>query len=91
MKDANFDELKIKRLDRFQQTFNFFFEVHGGSSNTIKIAPLEIQLNYLGGFRQGIGSIHGPSQEYAGIWGWPFKVFLHKCVPVDKPNLIKSE
>jgi hypothetical protein len=50
-------------------------EYHGGpNSDETTIVPIEIEANFLVGFKQGIGSRFGPNQEMAFKWLYPFRV-----------------
>ena len=54
------DELKVKMLDRIEITQNLYLEYHGGKNkDQVTIIPIEIGINFLAGFRKGIGSRNG--------------------------------
>ena len=56
------DKLKVKELDKIEINHNLFLEYHGGAKkDQTVIIPIEIQVNFLGGFRKGIGSRNGHS------------------------------
>ena len=83
-----FDVLNQKELDRIEINQNMYLEYHGGSSqDEITIIPVEIQINFLGGFRKGIGSRNGHSQEFASEWLHPFKIEMKNCQKVKGKNL----
>lgn len=79
-----YDELKIKKLDRFAVRQNIFFQYLGGNSKDESvIVPFEIEINFLAALRQGIGSRFGPTQELASKWLHPFKIEMKKCQKVN--------
>jgi hypothetical protein len=70
----------VKELDKITVNHNIFFEYHGGANkDKTVIIPLHIQVNFLGGFRKGIGSRNGHSQEFASEWLNPFLVEVQEC------------
>ena len=61
-------------------TQNIFLEFHGGSNpNEITIIPVEVQFNFWGVIRKGIGSKNGHSQEFASKWEYPFLIEMKPC------------
>lgn len=83
------DKLKVKELDKITIDHNIFLEYHGGKSeDKTVIIPVHIQLNFLGGFRKGIGSKNGHSQEFASEWLNPFLIEMQACQTVDGKNEI---
>jgi hypothetical protein len=48
------------------------------------IVPIQVSLNWLGALRQGMGSRHGPSQEWAGEWLHPFLIEVQPCSYIKK-------
>lgn len=75
-----FDALNVKELDKIQINQNLFLEFHGGKEKKeTTIIPVEISVNFLGGFRKGIGSKNGHSQEFASEWLHPFKIEMQPC------------
>jgi hypothetical protein len=53
-------------MERVKVTHSIFLEFHGGKSETeLTIIPVEVQVNFWGAFRKGIGSKNGHSQEFA--------------------------
>ena len=78
--DARMDELNVKMLDRIEITQNLYLEYHGGKDkDQTVIIPIEIGINFLAGFRQGIGSRNGHMQELGSEWLHPFKVEMKPC------------
>jgi len=78
--NARMDELNIKMLDRIEITQNLFVEYHGGrNKDQTVIIPIEIGINFLAGFRQGIGSRNGHMQEFGSEWLHPFKIEMKPC------------
>ena len=74
------DKLNRKMMDKIELRHTVFLEYHGNESpNVTTIIPIEIQLNFLGALRQGIGSRFGPSQEFASEWLHPFRVEMMNC------------
>jgi hypothetical protein len=60
------DWLNTSMMERVKVTHNIFLEFHGGKSETeLTIIPVEVQVNFWGAFRKGIGSKNGHSQEFA--------------------------
>mmetsp|Transcript_1105 Transcript_1105/g.2030 ORF Transcript_1105/g.2030 Transcript_1105/m.2030 type:complete len:353 (+) Transcript_1105:35-1093(+) len=62
------DELRIKKLDRFEFQENVFLMLTDdslGDNQDFTVIPVEFKYKFLAGFRQGIGSRFGPSQELA--------------------------
>ena len=65
----------MKVIDKWNLVHTIFFEYHGGpKKDEITIIPLEIDIMFFAGLRQGIGSRFGPNQELAFEWLWPFKI-----------------
>lgn len=55
------------------------------------VLPVEVEINFLGGFRQGAGSRHGPNQEFSGQWLGPFRVELKECQHLQRPESAMNE
>jgi hypothetical protein len=88
----SWDQLKVKELDKITVNHNLFLEYHGGENmDETVIIPVHIQANFLGGFRKGIGSRNGHSQEFASEWLNPFLVEMQPCQRVKSANLIEGD
>ena len=64
-------------------------EYHGGNkANEVTIIPIEFEINFLAGFRKGIGSRNGHTQEFGGKWRHPFGIVMKPCQKVKAKNRI---
>lgn len=78
-------------MDKYEWNHVMFLQFYGGSkADETLIMPIEITVNWLSAFRQGIGSIHGPTQEYARRWLWPFRVEAKECQSVKAENQVRQ-
>lgn len=82
------DDLNIKKLDRYQFDSNIFIEYHGGENeDEIVILPINLQFKFFTALREGVGkSINGPSQEVAWKWDTPLEVNLLECQTINGVN-----
>jgi len=86
------DELDINFMDRIETRHNFFAEYHGGpNKDETIILPFEVSIDFMAAFRKGIGSRHGPTQEYASKFLWPTKVDFKKCQKIKSTNLLVGD
>ena len=56
--------MKVKKLDLIESKHNMYLQFKDTNSD-LTIIPMEFSFDFYGGFRQGIGSRYGPSQEMA--------------------------
>jgi hypothetical protein len=75
-----YDELRTRFLDQIELKQNIFLEYTDPKlkNSDRTIIPIEFQFDFYGLFKQGIGSIHGPTQEFAGAWKW-YQFQLSEC------------
>lgn len=66
------DDLRVKKLDKFQLVQNIFLEYHGSENeDEVTIMPITLSMNFFLGLKPGMGSINGPHQEIAWKWDGP--------------------
>ena len=57
-----YDKLHVKMINKWNLVHTIFFEYHGGpKKDEVTIIPLEIDMMFFAGLRQGIGSRFGPN------------------------------
>jgi hypothetical protein len=56
------DDLRVKKLDRYRLDQILFAEIHTGENEEeVIILPVQFSMDFYIGLRPGIGSINGPS------------------------------
>ena len=75
-------------LDKYEWKNTVFLQLSGAKKDRVTILPFQVEARFLGKFRQGMGSIHGPTQEYAGKWLKPaIRVEMKPCQNIEAENI----
>lgn len=86
-KEDVWDDLHYQKLDKYQLTQNVFLEYHGGESeDEVTIIPMSAKMNFFIGFRPGMTSINGPTQEITWKWDVPVQLKVYDCQIIKGEN-----
>ena len=86
---VKYDIMKIKKLDKYQMKHNLYIKYK--LDEKTYVLPIESELNFLAALRRGIGSKHGPNQEFAGEMLDPFRIELKPCIDLKTLKAVQDD